>query len=238
MMRASPAAAHPALVWPPDDTEESVVGTDRHQMTIMNMRWGINKIAHAAVAPGQPVPFQALSQTMIIGFSRPDGTRYTTLPDVFVYPHPIAQDRGSLTLALDGPPVLIIEVASESTYDSDLDLERGKGWTYARAGVREYLVIDPTGLYLPEQIRAWRLEAGAYQPWLPDERGYWQSRELPIAIAVEEGLAAIYSSAGRRQPREGEIATSLDQMAEELARKDAEIAELRRRLEQTEREQR
>lgn len=31
-----------AEVWPPDDSEESVVGTDLHQMTIMNLRWGIN----------------------------------------------------------------------------------------------------------------------------------------------------------------------------------------------------
>ena len=35
----------PGETWPPDDTEESVVGTDWHQMTIMNLRWGINEVA-------------------------------------------------------------------------------------------------------------------------------------------------------------------------------------------------
>jgi Uma2 family endonuclease len=178
--------------------------------------------------PGQPVPWQALSQTMITGFARPDGSRYTTLPDVFVYRRPIAQDRGSLSLILDGPPVLIVEVASESTYASDLDLDAGKGWSYAHAGVREYLVLDPAGLFLPELVRAWRLEAGEYQPWTPDAAGRWQSQALAIAFGVEDGLAAVYSTEGSRQLREGEI-------SEALARKDAELAELRRRLEELER---
>jgi len=47
---------------------------------------------------------------------RPDGSAYRTYPDVFVYPRLIAPDRGSVTLEVDGPPVLIIEVLSESTH--------------------------------------------------------------------------------------------------------------------------
>ena len=39
--------------WPPDDTEESVVGTDFHQMTIMNVRFGINEVAHTLTLAGQ-----------------------------------------------------------------------------------------------------------------------------------------------------------------------------------------
>lgn len=38
----SPAYRAP---WPPDDTEESVVGTNLHQKTIINLRWGINEVA-------------------------------------------------------------------------------------------------------------------------------------------------------------------------------------------------
>src|SRR5207302_11121317 len=120
----------PIEVWPPDDTEESVVGTDLHQMTIINLRWGINEVASGLRAPGQPAPWQALSQTIVTGFMRPDGSRYKTLPDVFVYRHHIEQSRGSVAIVVDGPPVLIIEVLSESTYDVDLDLERGKGYSY------------------------------------------------------------------------------------------------------------
>ena len=38
-----------ATMWPPDDTEESILGTDLHQMTISNLRLGINELARSAV---------------------------------------------------------------------------------------------------------------------------------------------------------------------------------------------
>ena len=47
-------------VWPPDDTEEigpeGAPGTDFHQMTIMNVRFSINEIAHQQQQPGRPPP--------------------------------------------------------------------------------------------------------------------------------------------------------------------------------------
>jgi hypothetical protein len=116
----------PGDAWPPDDTEESILGTDLHQTTITNLRWGINEVAHLRRTPGQPLPWQALSQIALLGCERPDGSAYRTFPDVVVYPHPIDPGRGSLTLAVDGPPVLIIEVLSESTFEADIDLVRGK----------------------------------------------------------------------------------------------------------------
>jgi Putative restriction endonuclease len=208
-------------IWPPDDTEESVVGTDLHQMTIINLRWGLNEIAGALTSPGQPAPWQALSQTVILGFQRPDGSRYETLPDVFVYRQAIGRRRGSVSITIDGAPVLIIEVLSESTYEVDLDLERGKGFSYARAGVREYLALDPTGEFLLDRGRAWRLEEGVYRPWHPDAAGRWRSEEIAVAVGMESGLAAVYTLDGRRQLREGEV-------ARELARANDELNELRR----------
>ena len=212
-------------VWPPDDTEESVVGTDLHQMTIINLRWGMNEIAGALTSPGQPAPWQALSHTVILGFQRPDGSRYKTLPDVFVYRQAISRRRGSVSINIDGAPVLIVEVLSESTYEVDLDLERGKGFSFARAGVREYLVLDPTGEFLPELGRAWRLEEGVYRPWNPDAAGRWRSDEIAVAVGMEGGMAAVYTLDGRRQLREGEV-------AHELARTNDELNELRRLVEQ------
>ncbi len=244
-MLSAPTQPAPArALWPPDDTEESIVGTNRHQLTIMNVRLGINEAARTVTVPDQPAPWQALSQIMITGFSRPDGTRYTVMPDVLAYRRPIALDRGSLSLALDGPPLLVIEMASESTYEWDFDLNAGKGWSYAHGGVREYMVLDPLGSYLPERIRGWRLTDGIYQPWLPEANGLWQSQEIGVAIGVEDEWASVYSSVGRRQLREGEIGETLDRIAqerdratqerdhatEELARKDVELADLRRRL--------
>ncbi len=214
-----PWPALPMGVWPPDDTEESVVGTDLHQMTIMNLRWGINEIARLHTAPGAEVPWQALSQTIVLGFARADGSRYKTLPDVFVYRHPIDQSRGSLTVGLDGAPALIIEVLSESTYDVDLGLEEGKAYSYAHAGVHEYLALDPTHAYVPEGGRAWRLEQGVYQPWEPDADGRWRSAQIDIAIGLEGAMATVYTREGGRQLHEGEVGAEL---AETLIRGQAE----------------
>jgi len=217
----------PTDAWPPDDTEESIVGTDLHQTTITNLRWGINEVARLQRIPGQPVPWKALSQITLLGCVRYDGSAYRTIPDVFVYPRPIDPNRGSVALEVDGPPVLIIEVLSESTYDVDLDLKRGKGYSYGRAGVREYLAIDPTHAFLASGIRAWRLVEGIYRPWEPDADGRWQSEEIAVAIGLERTLATVYTREGERQLREGEV-------AEELARLRGEVERMRRLLDERE----
>jgi Putative restriction endonuclease len=218
----------PGMRWPPDDTEESVVGTDWHQTTITNLRLGINEIARAEAGAGGPVPWQASGQIMILGLLRHDGSRYTVLPDVFVYDKPFERERQSLSLRRNGVPTLIVEVASESTCDADLDLATGKGWTYARGGVKEYLVVDPSGLYMETPLCAWQLVDGQYQDAALDSDGIWWSNELPLGIGFPDGQAAVYNRARRRQLREGEISTF-------VAQQQAEIAELRRRLDDLER---
>lgn len=228
--------------WPPDDTEESVVGTDLHQKTIINLRWGINEVARMRMQAerAEGVPWQALSQTIVMGFERPDGTRYKTLPDVFVYRRAIDQNRGSVAVGVDGPPTLIIEVLSESTYDVDLNLAKGKGYSYARAGVREYLALDPTGAFSAERVSAWRLEDGVYRPWYPDGDGRWQSAEIAVAFGLEGVLATVYTRDGQRMLREGEIQQELARQqaatAAELARQQAEIERLHRLLEERRRD--
>jgi len=203
--------------WPPDDTEESVLGTDLHQTAITNLRWGINEIARLHTAPGAAVPWRALNQMALLGCRRANGTLYRTYPDVFVYPRPIDPGRGSLTLAVDGPPALIIEVLSESTYEVDLDLARGKGYSYAHAGVPEYLALDPTHAYVPEGGAAWRLEQGVYQPWEPDAEGRWRSARIDVSIGLEGAMATVYTREGGRQLHEGEVGA-------ELARREAALA--------------
>ncbi len=204
-----PWPALPMGVWPPDDTEESVLGTDLHQTAITNLRWGINEIAQLHTAPGAAVPWRALSQMALLGLPRADGSRYKTLPDVFVYDRPIDLNRPSLAVGLDGPPILIIEVLSESTYDVDLGLKEGKAYSYAHAGVREYLALDPTGAYVPEGGRAWRLENGVYQPWEPDVEGRWRSAQIDVSIGLEGAMATVYTREGGRQPHEGEVGAEL-----------------------------
>jgi hypothetical protein len=204
----TPARSATAL-WPPDDTEESIVGVDRHQLDIISLRTGINEEARR-VAGSDPVPWQAITQIMYLGCWRPDGSPYTVYPDVFVFLRAMDRTRGSYSLAHDGPPALIIEVASESTYQADLNLARGKGWSYAHAGVAEYLVLDPSGAFVSELGRGWRLADGVYRPWGPDAAGRWRSSVIGVAFGVEDGLAAAYGADGRRQLREGEVGPALE----------------------------
>jgi len=225
--------------WPPDDTEESVLGIDLHQETITNARVGINGAALLSRVPEQPVPWRATSQLVLLGCKRPDGAIYRTLPDVFVFPRPIDPRRGSFSLKVDGAPLLIIEVLSDSTYKADLDLVAGKGYSYARAGVPEYLTIDPTGDILDEGIRAWHLQDGVYQPWEADDQGRWQSKQISVAIALEGMAVAIYTHDGRRMLREGEaeVERARERQLREQAEQgreqaEAEVARLRRLLEE------
>jgi hypothetical protein len=217
----------PAVAWPPDDTEESVLGTNLHQWTIGALKAGLNEVAGALALDGGEWPWHALMQATITGWRHADDRRYTTLPDVYVYRQAIDLRRPSLSLERDGPPLMIVEVLSPTTYQADLDLERGKGYSYARGGVREYLTLDPTDAfadYRAEQGRAWRLEHGVYRPWRPERPGCWRSEQLGVVIALEGAMVAVYGPDGRRQLREGEVTRELARRDEQLARRDEELA--------------
>jgi hypothetical protein len=226
-------------VWPPDDTEESVLGTDLHQTAIRHLIAAINEAAALATAPGASPLWHAGGQTMVSGFQHPDGSPYTTFPDVFVYPHAWDPLRGSLHVALDGPPLLILEVLSDTTHENDLDLTKGKGYSYRAAGVREYLTLDPTGAYLTERGRGWRLEGTVYRPWQREPDGRWHSWGLPLAFGLEGVQVAVFTAEGHRLLREGEVERTLreQRLAFEARERRAaeELAHLRRRLEELER---
>ena len=209
--------------WPPDDTEESILGIHLHQTTIRTLTFGLNEAAMLHTPPGQPPPWTATCQLLVLGCRRRNGSLIRTYPDIFVYRQPIDPLQGTFRLDKDGPPLLIIEVLSESTCEKDLDMERGKGYSYALAGVREYLTIDPTWTYLAAGIRAWRLEGGAYQPWEPAADGRWYSTEIAAAVALKGMLARVYTPDGQEIPLEGGIMQA-------LAARDAEIERLRRIL--------
>ncbi|MGI8914513.1 MAG: Uma2 family endonuclease [Chloroflexota bacterium] len=216
--------ALPVEAWPPDDTEESVVGTNLYQQTIGEVQLGLTEVASNLTPAGAEQPWHAFMRTTITDWRHADGSPYTTLPDLYVYRQALDLRRSSLSLELDGPPLLIIEVLSPTTYRANLDLEHGKGYSYAQGGVREYLTLDPTGEfadYRAEQGRAWRLEGSRYRPWRPDRRGRWVSAQLGVAIAMEGAQAAVYAPDGRRQLRAGEVSREL---AREIARREEEHA--------------
>jgi len=234
-----PQAVPPAEVWPPDDTEESVLGTNLHQSTIINLRWGINEAARMSAPAGQPVPWEAIPQLLLLGCRRKNGSPIKTYPDVFVYPRAMPPEQGSFRIETDGPPALIVEVLSDATWAVDLNLDEGKGYLYARAGVREYLALDTTGAFTGGDGRGWRLEGGVYRPWAPGADGRWYSEQIDVAIGLEGMWATVYMRDGSRILREGEVQrelarkdADLARKDTDLARKDADLVELRRQLDQ------
>ena len=195
-------------LWPPDDTEESVLGPPLHQGNIATAINGLKDAADAATVPGQDPPWQASGQNLILGLCRPDGTRYDVLPDVFAFRRPFDVRRPSLALAQDGPSALVIEVLSRDTWKADVNLERGKGWAYATAGVAEYLILDPAAEFIGASGRGWRLEGGVYAPWLPDEQGRWISALGP-GFGFEGIWLVVYTADGQPVPGPGRILRSV-----------------------------
>lgn len=210
--------------WPPDDSEESVVGSELHQRVIDAARDG-TEMAGIANSAG----WHVLSQVAISGFRRPDGTPYTMLPDVFVHPlpNPHPESGEALTFAEIGIPLLAIEVLSESTWRQDLDKRSGKAWSYANAGVGEYLIVDFNRRYMAEPVRALRLAGGAWTPWLPNAEGRWESLVLGVSFAFDGLYLRVYDAQGRLMPLPHEANSLLMEREARLRQRDASLTRLR-----------
>jgi hypothetical protein len=208
--------------WPADDTEESVMGSEYHQHVIDAVRDGLRMIAHVP-----DPPWHVLSQVPLAGFRRPDGTPYVMLPDVFVHPHPNPhpEDGRPLTFAEVGVPLLAVEVLSETTYRQDLDDQRGKAWSYADAGVAEYLVVDYRRKYIDEPVRARRLDRGRWAPWPPNAQGRWESAALGVSFAFDGLYLRVYDAAGALMPLPQEARDLLAEKERQLAEKEQRLAD-------------
>lgn len=144
-------------------------------------------------------------------------------------------------------PDFVVEIASESTYRSDLGEKRD---TYARIGVLEYWLYDPKGDHLEPPLQGFRLVEGRYEPistaeqadgtligrsevlglelrLYPDDRfRFHDPASGQDLLSHDETDAAWQREAQARQQAEGRLQES------ETARKalEAEIRNLRRRL--------
>jgi len=221
-----PLPAPFAASWPPDDTPESIVGTDRHQNTIIDLYLGLNQLAEALhqADPSHPLPWQAVEQLLFTGARRRDGSTLLTYPDVVVLDHAIDDLQGSFRYEVDGPPLLVIEVLSPSTQASDRDITTGKGDVYARAGVREYLLVDGERGVLPLGMEGWRLEQGMSRAWLPEADGRWHSCEIAAVFGFDGPHPSVWSREGRRMQRGREAEREQRLHAAALARQQVEAA--------------
>ncbi len=213
--------------WPPDDTEESVVGSEYHQHVIDAARDGLRMAAEANGAS-----WRALSQVPLAGFRRRNGTPYPLLPDVFVHPRPNPHpDSGEhLTFAEVGVPLLAIEVLSASTWRQDIDTRRGKAWSYANAGVPAYIIVDHAARYIPQHVRALRLSGRRWVQWRPNAQGRWEDAALGVSFEFDGLYLRVRDAAGRLKPLPHEADALLMNKDAQLALQAARLAERDARL--------
>ncbi len=214
--------------WPPDDTEESIVGSEYHQHAIDAVRDGLRMAARANGAS-----WRVLSQAPIAGFWRPNGAAYTMLPDLFVHPlpNPRPSSGEALTFAEVGMPLLAIEVLSATTFRHDLDEAGGKAWSYAAAAVAEYLVVDADRRYMAEPVQALRLVGGRWAPWPRAGAGRWASARLGVSFAFDGLYLRVHDAAGRLKPLPDEADDMLRDRDQRLAERDERLRHARALLE-------
>ena len=206
----------------PDDTEEALLGSMLHQRVIVS---DVNSLTRVSKRGNRG--WKIGNQLKLIIPREGGGRPYQPSPDIIVHTSPLVDDhQSSLNINAYGPPALAIEVCSPSTaYAHDLDTFnlQAKHSAYARAGIPEYLVFDPTGDILPELVRAWRKGVGeTYEPWLPQQDGRWHSA-LGISFAPQGVLLRVYDAAGEMVPDN-------DDMDDLLAARDAQLDEYKERI--------
>ena len=97
----------------------------------------------------------------IFVYYEPENLSMTVSPDILVAFGVERRKRRSYRTWEEGKaPDFVLEVLSPSTWQRDLDKRK----TYARLGVREYFVFDPTGEHIEPVLQGYRLDWGRYEP--------------------------------------------------------------------------
>jgi len=206
----------------PDDTEESLVGTDWHQRAIDHT---YDALLDLAILTG--APWHVGNQLTLVAWAL-DGSVWRPSPDIMVHPNAGPAPRKEMVARDDDPPALVIEVASESTWRNDVNALRGKAAGYLALGVRDYLVFDPTGAYLGVPCRGWQHSEAGVDDWMPAPDGRYHSRSLGISFRPEGVFLRVYDHDGRpiasREERLQEIMTlraELEQLRQQSERPDS-----------------
>jgi Uma2 family endonuclease len=129
-------------------------------------------------------------------------------------------------------PNTVFEVTSLSTRAED---EREKPGIYARMGVKELLLFDPTEDYLDPPLQGYRFVQGRKRRIEPDQTGAITSKELGIRFRVEDGCLAMYDcrtgekllteAEAERQAKEAERQAKEAERQAKEAERQARLAE-------------
>jgi Uma2 family endonuclease len=156
-------------------------------------------------------------------YSTTDRKAYVS-PDLMVAePDEVHLNLPSYRIGEDGPaPLLVGEVLSERT--AQQGDRREKLPIYAGLGIREYVLIDVTGRFLPERLQLKRLRRNRTWKDEQDADGGVTSRfEFRFIIDTDDRLRVVDARTGTPYTRPDELQARIDQLAIEAeARRQAE----------------
>jgi len=129
--------------------------------------------------------------TGMLGMDIPwdDGRIDHFFADLTIYPTMVDPMAETISLAVAGPPLLVLEIADIATAKemaADIDLTEAKAALYEAIGVRDYLVYDLELARTGRNAPLWARKAGVsggWEPWEPDERGLWVSDTTGVAFS-------------------------------------------------------
>lgn len=118
-------------------------------------------------------------------------------------------------------PDVVFEVTSRSTKRED---QKVKPKVYARIGVRELFLYDPTDEYLKPALQGFRLVGGEYSAIEPETSGVLRCSTLSVGLRLEaRDLLLIDLKSGQLLPSRAEAAEA-DRQKEHAARQKEQAA--------------
>ena len=186
----------------------------------------------------------------IFVYYEPENLSMTVSPDILVAFGVERKKRRSYRTWEEGKaPDFVLEVLSPSTWQRDLDKRK----TYARLGVREYFVFDPTGEHIDPVLQGYRLDWGRYEPltglgplavrsrvlgldlWVDGERDLRMrdaetGENLRSAAESEAKLREAEARAQRAEDRADRAQARADEELRMRLAAEARLAELEQRL--------
>ncbi len=146
-------------------------------------------------------------------------------PDVFVVFGVPSHRRRTYLLWQEGKaPDFVMEVSSPSTYQADQGSKRD---IYAKIGVPEYWLYDPTGDYLVPCLQGFRLVGGQYAPIPVRDDGALTGRSEVLALELR-----LYPDDRFRfhNPASGQDLLSLQEAEAAREALETQLRQLERRL--------
>ncbi len=204
-----------------DDTEEDLVGSDLHQEAIHTVHHSLKLIGRR-----RGLPWHVSNQLMVL-MGRVSGKEWRPSPDVMVHTTAGTEPLTSFNVAVHGVPELVVEVASQATWDYDVELKRR---IYGRVGIQEYIVFDPTGEFLGVPVRAWHATERGFVSWRPDQDDRLRSEVLDLWFKPEGLLLRIIDRDGTPMPTVDEQELRFGEQGLRLAEQQQRIAELEAKL--------